>query len=80
MKKFLSKVLPISLAAVLVLGLIPSVGVKAANVIPVQEVPEGLDELPPWTQTVIYPNDENPFENPDPQGGVDVARLDYIGA
>ncbi len=31
MKKFISKVLPISLAAVLVLGLIPSVGVKAMD-------------------------------------------------
>lgn len=80
MKKFLSKVLPISLAAVLVLGLIPSVGVKAANVIPAPEVPEGIDELPSGIQTYIYPNDENPFENPDPQGGVHVARLDYIGA
>ncbi len=32
MKKFLSKVMPISLAAVLVLGMIPSVGVKATGI------------------------------------------------
>ncbi len=44
MKKFLSKVLPISLAAVLVLGLMPAIGVKAANVIPAGENTIGLYE------------------------------------
>ncbi len=86
MKKILSRVLPISLAAVLVLGLIPAVGVKAAT------IPEG--DVNGGNQWEIIDNDNNPIptdlyvevetewgttqpeRNPDYANYIRVARMD----